>query len=144
MSRGFGRYNAPINRFGDHEGLKTTDADLRKAAPDGQLALTGPSQCAKAPRMAVRGDLAHIGLAGKCFVPHYAVPVPYRVGARGAALMPRAEQAGEPLAILPASSRFDVLDIAGAWAWGQCADADGASDGLVGYVSLSELSQAEQ
>ena len=94
--------------------------------------------------MAVRGDLAHIALAGKCFVPHYAVPIPYVVGAEGGALMPAAAREGEPLAILPAGTRVDVLDIAGELAWGQCEAPGDAWHALVGYISLASLEKQDR
>ena len=39
---------------------------------------------------------------------------------------------------LPAGTGFDVLDIAGNWAWGEWAAQDGAAN-CVGYVALAEL-----
>jgi len=45
------------------------------------LAMTGPSVTADPGCLPVRGDLAHIKLAGLCFVPHYAVPMPHRLTA---------------------------------------------------------------
>ncbi len=86
---------------------------------------------------AVRGDLAHIALAGRYFVPHYAVPLGRRIGRGGAALRASARSDAEVLADLAAGSGFDVLDIAGTIAWGQVGDG-----GLVGYVALDELEQA--
>ncbi|MEL0210929.1 MAG: SH3 domain-containing protein, partial [Novosphingobium sp.] len=49
--------------------------------PGGQLVLTRPADRSDKPHLPVRGDLAHIGLAGKYFVPHYAVPMPHGVKA---------------------------------------------------------------
>lgn len=88
-------------------------------------------------RTPVRGDLAHIALAGRYFVPHYAVPLARRIVAGGAALRSSAQPDAETLAELLAGSAFDVLDIAGATAWGQCGDG-----GLVGYVPLARLEEA--
>ena len=85
----------------------------------------------------MRGDLAHIRLAGRVFVPHYAVPMPHRVNDGGATLRNAGRAAGDAMAELAAGTEFNVLDIAGGWAWGQVGD-----DGLVGYLPLDVLSAA--
>ena len=84
----------------------------------------------------VRGDLAHIRCAGRIFVPHYAVPMPHQVQAT-TPLMRAGRDQGEALAHLPAGTVFNVLDMAGGWAWGQVGE-----DGLVGYVVLTALAPA--
>lgn len=89
---------------------------------------------AEAGRLPVRGDLAHIKLAGLYFVPHYAEPMPHRIAAHGATLRKAGKPDAETLADLPAGKTFDVLDIAGHWAWGQFGD-----NGPVGYVALDDL-----
>ena len=70
-------------------------------------------------RVPLRGDLAHIALAGRYFVPHYAVPQPRTVVPGGAPLLaaPRDGVRGARATLLAGDS-FDVLDIAGGWAWG--------------------------
>jgi hypothetical protein len=85
----------------------------------------------------VRGDLAHIRCAGRIFVPHYAVPMPHRVIAGGAALLRSLRRDAEVLTDLAPGDVFNVLDIAGGWAWGQVGD-----DGLVGYVPMAALEAA--
>ena len=104
------------------------------AHPDGQFILSGPSEKLDAAHWPVRGDLAHIELAGRYFVPHYAVPQPRLVLDAATILLaaPRedAEQRGE----LAPGTWFDVLDIAGEWAWGCVSDG-----GSVGYVRLATL-----
>ena len=102
--------------------------------PAGQLALTGPSEKLDAAHWPVRGDLAHMRLAGRCFVPHYAVPMPHRVRAAGASLRRTATAEGEVLAELGGGTAFDVLDMSGGWCWGQVGD-----DGFVGYLPASAL-----
>ena len=95
------------------------------------FALTGRSP----PRDAgqpVRGDLAHIRLAGVVFVPHYAVPMPHRAASQGAVLV-SAVRDGAPLARLAHGDRFDVLDMAGGWCWGE------TGFGGVGYIRHAEL-----
>lgn len=103
---------------------------LTKAViPTDQLTLSGPSEKLDAAHWPVRGDLAHIRLAGRCFVPHYAVPMPHLVKAPGAALRRLAQPQADVLEQLQAGDSFDVLDMSGGWCWGQVAD-----DGHVGYI----------
>ena len=80
------------------------------------------------------GDLAHIALAGKHFVPHYAVPQPRAVLPGGAALFAETSEGAEELCTLMEGDSFEVLDISGGWAWG-CLSLDGP----VGYVRLDRL-----
>jgi len=81
----------------------------------------------------VRGDLAHIRLAGEVFVPHYAVPMPHRLK-QDASLLAAARGDADVLGNVPAEATFEVLDIAGDWAWGTVGE-----DGPVGYLPLSAL-----
>ncbi len=103
------------------------------AVPTGELALTGPSGKFDDARTPVRGDLAHIRLAGQVFVPHYAVPVPYTL-AQPATLLSAPREDAPAREDLPAGMSFNVLDIAGRWAWGQAGE-----DGGVGYLPADSL-----
>jgi hypothetical protein len=122
--------NRPIFQFSGPGPLPTT------AIPEGQFQLAGPSEKLDAAHWPVRGDLAHIRLAGRCFVPHYAVPMPHRVAAGAAKLMsgikPDADQREE----LAAGTLFNVLDVTGDWAWGQVGE-----DGYVGYLPVAALEE---
>lgn len=100
------------------------------------LSLSGPSRAGDPGHLAVRGDLAHIKLAGQCFVPHYAVPMPHRAKAE-TVLRSQPRDTADVIASLAQGTRFEVLDIAGAWAWGQV-----EHDGLVGYVAIADLEHA--
>jgi len=102
-------------------------------AGDRLLVLSGPSIAARPGHLPVRGDLAHIKLAGRYFVPHYAVPMPHEI-TDPMALRAAARLSADELCELAAGERFDVLDIAGPWAWGQYGD-----EGPVGYVLMSNL-----
>lgn len=126
--------SAPLFDFGGNHELAATDAHTRLAMSGGMLALTGPSVTAAAGHLPVRGDLAHIKLAGLYFVPHYAAPMPHLVKAGGASLRKAARPDAEEIGRLSAGATFDVLDIAGAWTWGQYGE-----DGPVGYVLQAEL-----
>ncbi len=102
--------------------------------PASQHCLSGPAEKLDAPHWPVRGDLAHIRLAGRVFVPHYAVPMPRTVIAAGADLRAAGETAAEVRAALSGGALFNVLDISGGWAWGQVGE-----DGFVGYLPLAAL-----
>ena len=130
--------SAPIFAFGDLTALALEDSHTRPAGIagiDGMLAMTGPSAKAAPGHLPVRGDLAHIKLAGICFVPHYAVPMP-RTLTTGAPLRGAARLDADELCVLPAGTVFNVLDIAGHWAWGQEGE-----DGFVGYLPLDVLGE---
>ena len=120
--------NRPLFCFGDHETLSAS------AIPTGQLCLSGPAEQLDAPYWPVRGDLAHVRLAGRVFVPHYAVPMERWIVAAGAALRVAGDTAAELRDKLPGGAAFNVLDMSGGWAWGQVGE-----DGYVGYVPLDAL-----
>ena len=102
--------------------------------PADQLMLSAPSAKLDAAHWPVRGDLAHIRLAGICFVPHYAVPMAHDVIAAGSSLRSAGRADGAVMDQLAGGTVFNVLDMAGGWAWGQVGE-----DGLVGYASLDAL-----
>jgi hypothetical protein len=101
------------------------------------FALTGPSPAFAPGHVPVRGDLAHIAMAGKWFVPHYAVPMPHLVRAGGAPLL-KAAKGAEVLEQLAAGAQFDVLEVSGGWCWGQ-GPATFGDEGFVGYVAADLL-----
>ncbi len=107
--------------------------------PGRQLTLSGPSEKLDGAHWAVRGDLAHIRLAGRYFVPHYAAPMPHVVKPPGAALCSKGLAQADVLAQLQAGDGFDVLDMNGGWCWGQV-----AGDGTVGYVRHDLLAAARE
>ncbi|WP_374530309.1 SH3 domain-containing protein [Novosphingobium sp.] len=106
------------------------------AIPTGQLSLAGPSVKLDAAHWPVRGDLAHIRLAGKVFVPHYAVPMERAVVASGADLLALNKADAEVREVLAGGTLFNVLDVTGGWAWGQVGD-----DGYVGYLPVDALEE---
>lgn len=110
------------------------DTYTRPARTEGMLAMTGPSVRADPGCLPVRGDLAHIKLAGLYFVPHYAVPMPHTLLA-DASLLSASRGDADVITSLPQGETFNVLDIAGQWAWGQHGE-----EGQVGYVALTQLS----
>ena len=126
---GPGRLNLPVR----HSATLSSPA-----IPAGQLSLTGPAEVLDAAHWPVRGDVAHINLAGRCFVPHYAVPMPHTVCVPVAALRRAPKDGAEELILLALGTVFDVLDMAGGWCWGQAGDG-----GFVGYVRQEQLESAE-
>ncbi|CAM4008268.1 Bacterial dipeptidyl-peptidase SH3 domain-containing protein [Novosphingobium lubricantis] len=125
--------NRPAFVFRGQPELTVDASPLPVGVPPGPLALVRPADRSDKPHLPVRGDLAHIGLAGRYFVPHYAVPMPHRA-TRDASLRSAGKADGEELRPLASGEVFDVLDISGGWAWGQA-----QSDLLVGYVDLAAL-----
>ena len=107
--------------------------------PAGQLSLSGPEEVLDAAHWPVRGDLAHIDLAGRCFVPHYAVPMPHTVCGATAPLRRLPKGEAEELILLPRGAAFDVLDIAGGWCWGQVPIEAPGKCGFVGYIRQDQL-----
>ena len=120
--------NRPVFQFSGQQTLTQT------AIPAGQFGLTGPAEKLDDAHWPVRGDLAHVRLAGRCFVPHYAVPMPRKVAAAGANLLATNKADGEVREQLAGGALFNVLDVTGGWAWGQVGD-----DGFVGYLPVGAL-----
>jgi hypothetical protein len=101
--------------------------------PQGSYALAGPVE-KPAPGVPLRGDIAHIGLAGRYFVPHYAVPQPRTVMPGGASLVANPAADAQELCVLMEGDSFEVLDIISGYAWG-CLSLEGPS----GYIHLDRL-----
>lgn len=100
----------------------------------GPYALAGAVEKPDPRAVPLRGDVAHIGLAGRYFVPHYAVPQPRSVMPGGARLLDAPRDEAEELCVLMEGDSFEVLDITGSWAWG-CISLQGP----VGYVHIDRL-----
>lgn len=122
-------------RFGGNEVIHDVTSNSGGMMSGTSFALAGPAERGDPAHTPVRGDLAHIRLAGKVFVPHYVQPRGYRAAASGAAVM-RAP-AGDVLTTLAPGAGFDVLDIAAGHAWGE------SGCGFVGYVVLDHLEPAQ-
>ena len=120
----------------DHNRGKADRAD--SAGADGRrhgpYMLSGPLDRAGIEALPVRGDLAHIGLAGRCFVPHYAAPQPRVVMPGGAKLHLTPDSSSSEVCAMLEGESFEVLDVTGEWAWG-CLSLDGPS----GYVRAELL-----
>lgn len=90
------------------------ETDLIVDAPvaHAELVLAGPSVTLDPLHRPVRGDLAHIALAGKVFVPHYAVPMPHAIAAPGATLRKAGNADGEAIVDLAAGVNSGGMDSA--------------------------------
>ena len=130
--------SAPIFAFEGSHLLPTDDFHVRDGYSGVTFTLLGPGITAEAGHLPVRGDLAHIKLAGRYFVPHYAVPMPRAVAAGPAALRRNASEDADAIDTLAPRTVFNVLDVAGNWAWGQVGE-----NGLVGYLPLSVLEEGQ-
>ena len=129
----------PSHARGAPEGLTDIAAIV---APGASFALSGPSARLDPTRLPVRGDLAHIRLAGQVFVPHYVVPMAHRVNGSGTRIHAAGRSDADVLADLPSGAPFQVLDLSGGWAWGQAGE-PGTDDGVIGYVPADALHAAE-
>jgi len=118
------------------DALPADDDHVREGFASASFVLAGPGATAPAGHLPVRGDLAHIRLAGRYFVPHYAVPQPRRVIPPEAVLRAGGNAQADAVETLAGGTVFNVLDIAGGWAWGQVGE-----DGFVGYVELASLAE---
>lgn len=110
------------------------DAPISESHAQGPYVLRGKAARPDPRKVPLRGDLAHIALAGKHFVPHYAVPQPRSVMPGGAPLLAEPADGGEELCVLLEGDSFEVLSIEGNWAWG-CLSINGP----VGYIRGDRL-----
>ena len=106
--------------------------------PKGILGLAGPVERPAPGTLPLRGDLAHIALAGRHLAAHYVIPEIAALGLNGAALRLAPAADSEVLHHLPAGTRFEVLDRSGEWVWG-CLGPDGPS----GYCRVGELADGD-
>lgn len=82
----------------------------------------------------MRGDLAHIALAGRYLAAHYVIPRQCNIGADAAVLKLTMRDDAEAGATLTAGEPVELLDIAGDWAW-----IARGPEGPSGYVRLGAL-----
>ena len=99
------------------------------SVPSGVLGLKGPVEKPAPGTLPLRGDLAHIALAGTHLAAHYVVPETRVVGEQGADVLENTRDDSPVIARFEADTRVEVLDVAGEWVWG-CLGPDGPS----GYI----------
>lgn len=109
------------------------------AVPAGVLGLLGPVEKPAPGTLPLRGDLAHIALAGTHLAAHYVIPHVRAVGEAGAALRLNPRGDGEVFVTLEPGTRFELLDVAGEWVWG-CPGPQGPS----GWCRARELAPAQE
>jgi len=104
------------------------------ALPAGRLGLEGPVEKPAPGTLPLRGDLAHIALAGKHLAAHYVIPEMRQVNGTGAPLRLLPRDDSEAPETLAAQTAIEVLDVAGEWVWATI-----GPEGPSGYLKLSEL-----
>ena len=109
-------------------------AQVQYQLPEGPIGLQGPVSRVAPGTLPLRGDLAHISLAGRYLAAHYVVPQVRTVGLAGATLhvIPR-DDAGS-VVDLAAGSSIEALDYAGDWCWASC-----GPEGPSGYLRIARL-----
>ena len=112
---------------------------LGYGVPDGVLGLVGPVAKPAPGTLPLRGDLAHMALAGTHLAAHYVIPHARIVGAQGASLRLAAREDAETHHQLAAGAAVELLDIAGDWAW-VCMGPQGPS----GYCLTARLAPASE
>ncbi|WP_296717821.1 hypothetical protein [Erythrobacter sp.] len=108
--------------------------DTEYAVPEGVLGLKGPVEKPAPGTLPLRGDLAHIALAGTHLAAHYVIPHVRVVGTNGAGLRLTPHGDSEVFVQLAPGSRFELLDLAGEWVWGSPGPA-----GPSGWCHAAEL-----
>ncbi|TAD82153.1 MAG: hypothetical protein EAY70_03945 [Sphingomonadales bacterium] len=108
------------------------------AVPQGVLGLLGPVDKPAPGTLPLRGDLAHIALAGTHLAAHYVIPQVRAAGKAGAGLRLGPRDDAEVFTTLAPASRFELLDVAGEWVWG-----GPGPQGPSGWCRASELAPAE-
>lgn len=111
-------------------------APIEYQLPDGPIGLVGPVSRPVPGTLPLRGDLAHIALAGRYLAAHYVVPQPRVVGPEGAALRLIPQDDSEVVAQAEAGATIEALDYAGDWCWASC-----GPEGPSGYLRTALLEQ---
>ena len=106
--------------------------------PTKTVGLTGPVRKPAPGTLPLRGDLAHIALAGQYLATQYVIPLCREVGPDGAHLRLAMRDDAEMGAEIPAGTTVELLDCAGDWAWIAC-----GPEGPSGYVRLGALAPSE-
>ena len=97
--------------------------------PGGILGLKGPVKKPAPGTLPLRGDLAHIALAGTHLAAHYVIPTLGVVSADKTAMRAVARDDAEVQSELSKGTKLEVLDIGAEWVW-CCHGPEGPS----GYV----------
>lgn len=109
-------------------------APIEYRLPEGPIGLEGPVSRPAPGTLPLRGDLAHIALAGRYLAAHYVVPQARVVGPEGAALHLIPRDDSEVVVQLEADEAIEALDFAGDWCW-----ATRGPEGPSGYLRTALL-----
>jgi len=106
--------------------------------PAGPIGLTGPVDRPEAGTIPLRGDLAHIALAGTYLAAHYVIPKTARVTSDRAEMLLQPQADAQVNDSFDSGSMLEALDVGRDWTW-CCAGPDGPS----GYIrsDLLEIAQ---
>lgn len=107
--------------------------------PDGILGLNGPVEKPAPGTLPLRGDLAHIALAGQHLAAHYVIPTSAIVGTGGVSILIAPQSEAELVTNAAPGTRLEVLDTEGDWVW-VCVGPAGPS----GYCPTCALAPADQ
>lgn len=102
--------------------------------PKGIVGLNGPVERPAPGTLPLRGDLAHIALAGRYLAAHYVIPLCRTVAKSGGVLKLSPRDDAEIGATLAAGEDVELLDEAGDWCW-----ITRGPDGPSGYVRQAVL-----
>lgn len=103
--------------------------------PSGDLGLKGPVTKPAPGTLPLRGDLAHIALAGTHLAAHYVIPERKTVGPKGVDVMETTRDDSPVVIHFEPGTVIEALDVAGDWVWG-CLGPEGPS----GYMKADCLS----
>ena len=116
--------------------MSSAGSDASKySVPSGKIGLTGPEAKPAPGTLPLRGDLAHMALAGVHLAAHYVIPQARMVGPDGVDVMENTRDASPVVTRFEPGTAIEVLDVAGEWVWG-CLGPQGPS----GYMKASALS----
>lgn len=100
--------------------------DTQYQVPSGKLGLKGPVQKPAPGTVPLRGDLAHIALAGTHLAAHYVIPHIRTIGETGADVLENTRDDSPIVTQFAPGTRVEILDVAGEWLWG-CLGPEGPS-----------------
>ena len=112
-------------------------ASANYSLPDGIVGLKGPVARPAPGTLPLRGDMAHVALAGRYLAAHYVIPLVRRIGDAPVTLKLAMRDDADEGATLAAGQDVELLDCAGDWAWIAC-----GPEGPSGYVALAALAPA--
>ncbi len=102
--------------------------------PEGIIGLNGPVQKPVPGTLPLRGDLAHVALAGSYLAAHYVIPHARKIGGEDVILKLNSRDDAEDGARLLAGTPVELLDCEGDWVWITC-----GPEGPSGYAHNSAL-----